>query len=152
MYYSTFKKTKSRSKWQWIMILNEKNLDWQVCKKKKNLDILNDCSGKERKKKNYTHQKWSDQIMVCFFPSLLSRNHINHTKDTVGVTYGHSFLVWKVKSVLKCLKPAFFLMPFPSFFWLQRLVVIYRSLGKRPSAPFLCDPQSTLSFMGFRSY
>lgn len=121
------------------MILNGKNLDWQVCKKK-NLDILNDCSGKERTKKIYTHQKWSDQIMVCFFPSLLSRNHINHTKDTVGVTYGHSFLVWKLKSVLKCLKPAFFLMPFPSFFWLQRLVVIYRSLGKRPSAPFLCDP------------
>lgn len=39
------------------MILNGKNLDWQVCKKKKNLDILNDCSGKERKKKIDTHQK-----------------------------------------------------------------------------------------------
>lgn len=52
---------------------------------KKNLDILNDCSGNTSKiiRPNYG----------LFFPSLLSRNHINHTKDTVGVTYGHSFLV-----------------------------------------------------------
>lgn len=29
----------------------------KYARKKKNLDILNDCSGKERTKKIYTHQK-----------------------------------------------------------------------------------------------
>lgn len=123
------------------MFLNGKNLDWSD-KYTRKITIRDGCSGKERKKKNlHTSEMIRPKLQIhgLFFFSLLSRNHINHTKDTVGVTYGHSFLVWKVKSVLKCLKPAFFLMPFPSFFWLQRLVVIYRSLGKQPSAPFLCD-------------
>lgn len=54
---------------------------------------------------------------------------------------GRSFSVWKMKKMLKCIKPAFLL-----FFLCQRLVVVYVSVGKRPSALFLCD------LRGFRSY
>lgn len=39
------------------MILNGKKPGLTSMQEKKNLDILNDCSGKERKKKIDTHQK-----------------------------------------------------------------------------------------------